>query len=182
LGPSKSGITNCDIFPLTNRISIPFYGSVYYTPGKSNIGVPNFSESTISTGLIGLLPSWVAGDSNGDGIDDIGFIDGDGDGFLDFDFQDPFYNFQRSDYFNSGDFVRKNRRISAIVNGEYDLDDANDTTLFLLLIIKAPSFRIPFVIIFVFILSTSPRDRIKRIIITHNKTLARLKSYGQSSF
>ncbi|NCP64918.1 MAG: TonB-dependent receptor [Paraglaciecola sp.] len=130
LGPSKSGITNCDIFPLTNRISIPFYGSVYYTPGKSNIGVPNFSESTISTGLIGLLPSWVAGDSNGDGIDDIGFIDGDGDGFLDFDFQDPFYNFQRSDYFNSGDFVRKNRRISAIVNGEYDLDDANDTTLF----------------------------------------------------
>ncbi|MFC6440960.1 TonB-dependent receptor domain-containing protein [Bowmanella sp. JS7-9] len=130
LGPLKSNFTNCDIFPLTNRISIPWFGSVYYTPGSSNIGVPNYSESSIPTSLIGLLPSWVAGDSNGDGIDDMGFIDGDGDGYLDFDFQDPFYNYQRSAYYNSGDFVRQNRRISAIVNGEYDLGGESNTKLF----------------------------------------------------
>jgi len=142
--PAPSDYTNCDIFPLTNRMSIPvFWGSVYYTPGFSNTGypgftegIPNFSESGVPFVYVDpafgapLVPHWTAFDSDGDGVLDSGFPDLDGDGLKDFDFQDPYYNWQRSAYANSAHFVSPVRRISVVANGEYNLQDDNDTTFF----------------------------------------------------
>ncbi|NVJ99379.1 MAG: TonB-dependent receptor [Alphaproteobacteria bacterium] len=142
--PEPSDFTNCNIFPLTNRVSIPvFWGSVYYTPGQSNtgpdantVGIPNFSESSVPFDFVNpdfgdpLFPHWAAFDSDADGVLDSGFVDANGDGFKDFDFMDPFYAWERSDYANSGDFISELRRISIVANGEYNLQDDNDTTLF----------------------------------------------------
>lgn len=137
LGPAPSDVTNCDIFPLTNRLFLPvFWGSVYYTPGYSNTGIgigggiPNLSESTVSNNFTEFFPHWVAADSNGDGVNDITIVDLDGDGLKDFDFQDPFYNYNLSDYNQSGDFVSQNRRLSLVLNGEYSFQDESDTVWF----------------------------------------------------
>jgi len=75
------GTTDCDYFPLARRMSIlnsasgvsgtpggPFgFGSVYYTPGYTNVGIPNFSESSDAFGL--------PADGNGDGLADFSFLD-----------------------------------------------------------------------------------------------------------
>ena len=132
IGPTVNGEDSCDIFPLTNRMFIynGFWGSVYNTPGFTNTGIPNWSESTVPAIYEGLLPTWIGGDSNGDGINDIAFPDGDGDGLRDFDFQDPRYAFQQSDYYRSGDYLGKNKRISLVANGEYNFQDEDDTTVY----------------------------------------------------
>lgn len=131
IGPTVNGEDTCDIFPLTNRISVPaFWGSLYYTPNYTNTGIPNFSESTIPTDLIGYLDHWIAADSNGDGINDVGIVDGNGDGFLDFDFQDPMYAYQQSEYYKSGDYKSGQERISAMVNGEFNFQDSSDSTFY----------------------------------------------------
>jgi len=132
IGPTVNGEDNCTIYPLTGRMYIynGFWGSVYSTPGSTNTGIPGWSESSVPTDYIGLLPTWIGGDSNGDGINDVAFPDGNGDGFKDFDFQDPRYAFQQSDYYRSGDYVSKNERFSMVANGEYGLEDADDTTLY----------------------------------------------------
>ncbi|MGB0936896.1 MAG: TonB-dependent receptor domain-containing protein [Colwellia sp.] len=137
IGPVVGGESNCDIFPLTNRMYIynGFWGSVYNTPGFTNTGIPSWSESSVPTQYIGLLPNWVGGDSNGDGIDDTAFPDGpvdgsDMDGYKDFDFQDPRYAFQQSDYYQSGDYLGKNERVSLVANGEYNFQDDNDTQVY----------------------------------------------------
>ncbi len=138
--PQASGHLDCDIFPLTNRIQVEnaFWGSLYYTPGYSNTGrgpgvtgIPNFSESTIPASTIGLLPHWVESDGNGDGVpDNFGFVDGDGDGVQDFDFQDPFYNYQRSPYALSGDFLGQSDNATLLSVAEYNFQDDNNTTIF----------------------------------------------------
>ncbi|MGA0839670.1 MAG: TonB-dependent receptor domain-containing protein [Pseudomonadales bacterium] len=56
----------CALGALAGRVSVPFAGSVYYTPGYTNGGWPNFSESN-SFG-IGV-------DGNGDGKTDLTFRD-----------------------------------------------------------------------------------------------------------
>ena len=54
------------IFPLSSRISVPVRGSVYYTPGFSNGGWPDFSESE----------TWgFAVDGDGDGEPDMSYRD-----------------------------------------------------------------------------------------------------------
>lgn len=136
IGPTANGEDSCDIFPLTNRIQVPiFWGSLYNTPGFSNTGIPNFSESSVPANWEGFFPNWIGADFNGDGIIDTAgedgvIIDGNGDGIRDFDFQDPFYAFQQSDYYKSGDYRSKNKRISVMLNGEYTLDDEDDTTFY----------------------------------------------------
>jgi len=132
IGPTVGGEDSCDIFPLTNRMFIynGFWGSVYNTPGFTNTGIPNWSESSVPTQYVGLLPTWIAGDSDGDGINDTAFPDGNGDGLKDFDFQDPRYAFQQSDYFQSGDYLGQNKRFSFVANGEYNFQDEDDTTLY----------------------------------------------------
>ncbi|MEO2267371.1 TonB-dependent receptor [Pseudoalteromonas sp. YIC-656] len=129
--------STCDIFPLTNRMYVnnAFWGYVYATPGFSNTGIPGFSETTVSSSLEGYLPGWVGGDFNGDGIIDFDkgdgvFIDGDGDGLRDVDFSDPFYAFQNSDYYRSGDYLSQNKRYSIMLSGEHTLGGDSNTTFY----------------------------------------------------
>ncbi|MGP5159425.1 TonB-dependent receptor domain-containing protein [Pseudoalteromonas prydzensis] len=134
-GPIASN-SACDIYPLTNRMSVPsFWGSVYRTPGFSNTGIPNFSETTVDSSLEGYLPTWVAGDFNGDGIIDFDqgdgvFVDGNGDGLRDVDFTDPFYAYQQSDYYRAGDYLSQNKRFSVMLNGEHSFNDDANTTFY----------------------------------------------------
>ena len=45
-------ISPCKLVTLINRIFIATgWGSLYYTPGTSNIGIPNFSETDGSPGI-----------------------------------------------------------------------------------------------------------------------------------
>ncbi|MBF7072403.1 TonB-dependent receptor [Glaciecola sp. MH2013] len=133
-GPSATPISNCQIFPLTNRMSIPFFGSVYRTEGFTNIGIPNWSESTLNPANVAFFQSQgvnaIEVDTNGDGILDGAIFDGNGDGLLDFDFGDPLYSFLNSDYRNSQDFVSPLERITMYLNGDYLFNDENDTRLF----------------------------------------------------
>ena len=135
----SDGYLNCDIFPLTNRVQLEnFYGSLYYTPGYTNTGpgsnpqagIPNLSETTVDNGFRGLLPHWVGADSNGDGALNITHLDGDGDGLRDVDLQDPLYNWQRSPYAQSADFVSPRTTFSLLATGEYAFQDSGETELF----------------------------------------------------
>jgi len=69
------------------------FGSIYYTPGISNIGIPNLSEATI----------WeIPLDQNQDGVPDVDFID---------------YNF--SGALGHGHMLPDHERVSAMAYGEY---------------------------------------------------------------
>jgi iron complex outermembrane receptor protein len=133
-GPSSKPISNCEVFPLTNRMSIPLFGSVYRTEGFTNIGIPNWSESTANSNFLGDFQgpgiNVIEVDTNGDGIDDNFIFDGNGDGFLDFNIGDPLYAFLNSDSRNTQDFVSPLERVSLYVDGDYLLQDDNDTRFF----------------------------------------------------
>jgi iron complex outermembrane receptor protein len=131
IGPNTTPPDACDIFPLSNRMSIPFHGSVYRTEGSTNIGIPNWSDSTAGLANAPFFGDMVTEvDTNGDGIIDNAIWDGNGDGFLDFNFQDPYYSLERSDYVNSRDWVSPLERLSIYANGDYLLQDDNDTRFF----------------------------------------------------
>ena len=92
------------IFPLSSRISVPLRGSVYYTPGRSNGGWPNFSESE----------SW-------------GFpIDNDGDGEPDVNYRDHSLN-GRQDY---AELYPSFKSQNYMVFGEYTLEGEMNLTPF----------------------------------------------------
>jgi iron complex outermembrane receptor protein len=134
-GPSATPISNCALFPLTNRMSIPFFGSVYRTEGFTNIGIPNYSDSTLDPANVDFFNqtpgiNTVEADSNGDGINDTAIWDADGDGLLDFNFADPLYSYLNSSERNNQDFVSQLERISLYINGDYLLQDENDTRFF----------------------------------------------------
>ncbi len=131
-GPTISGENSCYMYPLGGRMQINngFWGTVYYTPNYTNTGIPNFSETTVPTDYIGLFPSWIGADFDGDGIDDGAIVDGNGDGYRDVDFQDPRYNFTQSDYYKGGDYLSKLERMSVLINGEYNFKDNNNTSFY----------------------------------------------------
>ena len=116
-----------------NRIFLkthPF-GSIYYTPGQSNVGIPNFSELSVSTGLVGFNPAAINPiDTDGDGVPDTGLIDPDRNGMLEVDIKDPFYNFNGSGRDRSGDYLAGLRRFNLYSFGNYELQDANNTSVF----------------------------------------------------
>ena len=60
----------CSSLSLAARTFVPGtpFGSIYYTPGTSNGGWPNFTES--GDPFLGI-----ASDGNGDGVGDINFLD-----------------------------------------------------------------------------------------------------------
>ncbi len=92
------------IFPLSSRISVPFRGSVYYTPGFSNGGWPNFSESE----------TW-------------GFaVDGDGDGEPDMNYRDYSLNGRR-DY---AELYPTFKAQNYMVFGEYTFEGEMNLTPF----------------------------------------------------
>jgi iron complex outermembrane receptor protein len=130
-GPTAGELSSCDPFPLANRVSFidTAFGSLYRTEGSSNIGIPNFSETTVPYAA-SLHPNWYDGDSNGDGVNDIVFVDGDGDGYRDISFLDPYYAFSLSDRALNSDFTGENRRLSVVLNGDYTFDDDDDTRVY----------------------------------------------------
>ena len=104
----------CVIDGISGRIFLPFvdYGSVYFTPGFSNSGITDFSESTFG------------------GVD----IDADGDGLRDVDFQDVNTNGVNQDQV----FISGQERVSLMAYGEYTLEgDANITPFFEALYVNA---------------------------------------------
>lgn len=104
------GVTRdeCQLFPLTNRIFIPLgFGSVYRTPGETNIGIPNYSETQLGAQF-----------------------DFDGDGLQDVDFKDPFYAYDSSDRARSGHILPDNQTLSFYAYGEYDTGKWGNVTPF----------------------------------------------------
>lgn len=104
------GTSSCDYFPLARRMSIlntaggqtatDFnFGSVYYTPGYTNVGIPGFSES-------------------GDVLGNV--VDGNGDGLADFSFFD--YTTNGTPHDRSRDLLPGTEQISFFSYGEYTLE------------------------------------------------------------
>ncbi|WP_244935409.1 TonB-dependent receptor domain-containing protein [Parashewanella spongiae] len=134
-GPTARGdVDTCATFPLTNRITVNnFYGSLYSTPGFTNTGIPGWSETTVSMNTYNQFSDtagWIPYDNDGDGEPDYAYVDGNGDGFIDVDLQDPRYAFQQSDKYNDSDYIAKNQRYSLMLSGEHNLQDDNDTTVY----------------------------------------------------
>jgi len=94
---------DCKISGLINRIFLPAgFGSIYYTPGASNIGIPNYSESQV-----GLT-------NNG----------------IPVDFSDPFYNSNASRSAATEDLIAPQDRYSIYAYGDYNLGFDTDTSVF----------------------------------------------------
>ena len=91
---------------LAARVAVPVAGSVYFTPGSSNGGWPNLSESSL-----------------------YGFgVDGDGDGVTDINFKDYDLNGKPS-YYNSSMWPQS-ERISVMGYGEYIFEGEMNNTFF----------------------------------------------------
>ena len=102
---------NCSYFSLASRVLVRGtpYGSIYYTPGSSNGGWPNFSES--GDPFLGLA------------------ADGDGDGVGDIDLGD--YNLDGSTSDLAADLYPKVKTMNVLAYGETTLEgDMNVTPYF----------------------------------------------------
>jgi iron complex outermembrane recepter protein len=115
-----------------NRVFIPVgYGNVWYTPGSSNIGIPNFSETEVDVGFTGFNPgAIIPTDTNGDGIPDTGLIDPDGNGVSEVDLQTDQYNFNGSARDRAGDLLLGSERTNFYAYGDYDLGNDSNTSLY----------------------------------------------------
>ncbi len=124
-------INSCKLNTI-NRVIIgegnPF-GNVWYTPGTSNIDIPNFSDTTVNPDLAGLNPTINPVDVDGDGVPDFGIIDPDGDGLTDVDLK-GFYNFNGSSQDRLGHLVTPRERFSAYAYASYNLGKFDNTELF----------------------------------------------------
>ena len=103
------------------------FGNVWYTPGTTNIGIPNFSDTTVSPGLAIYNPAIVPIDTDGDGVPDTGLIDPDGDGLTDVDLQTDAYNYNGTDRNRAGDFIPNSQRVNLYAYGEHDLGNASNS-------------------------------------------------------
>ena len=106
------------------------FGNIWYTPGASNIGIPNFSDTTVSPGLAVFNPTINPVDTDGDGVPNFGIIDPDGDGLTEVDLKNNLYNFNGSNRDRSGDYLAPLRRINLYSFGNWELQDANNTSVF----------------------------------------------------
>ncbi len=129
-----NGSTACNT-SANNRIIVRNFGSIYFTDGSTNIGIPNFSEVNLPASFADNFrpENRVPFDSNGDGVIDATdrfVVDGNGDGLVDVPFTDPRFNYGLSDLANSADIIQKLERKLVNVNGEYNFEDSNDTEVF----------------------------------------------------
>jgi len=97
----------CRLGLLAGRVSVPFSGSIYYTPGVSNGGWNNFSESSI-----------------------FGFgVDGNADGSADVNFREYDLNGKASQ--QNSDLYPERQTVNYLAYGEYTFDgEANITPYF----------------------------------------------------
>ncbi len=106
----------CLVGSLAGRVSVPRAGSIYYTPGSSNGGWPNFSESSLYGGI---------------------GIDGDGDGNTDINFRD--YDLNGREQF--AHLFPEREQLSVMAYGEYTLEgDMNLTPFFEVLYVEREFF------------------------------------------
>ncbi len=98
---------DCRLGLLAGRVSVPFAGSIYYTPGVTNGGWTNFSESSI-----------------------FGFgVDGDGNGRADVNFRDYDLNGKPSQ--QNSDLFPESTTLNVMAYGEYTFEgEANITPYF----------------------------------------------------
>ncbi len=104
-------VGQCSSLQLAARTFVPGtqFGSIYYTPGASNGGWPNFTES--GTPVLG-----VAADGNGDGVGDINFLD---------------YNLNGAPSDLNSDLYPKSESMNVLAYGEMTLEgDMNVTPYF----------------------------------------------------
>ena len=106
------------------------FGNIWYTPGATNIGIPNFSETTVSPGLAGFNPTINPVDVDGDGEADFGLIDPDGNGRTEVDLKSSLYNYNGTARDRSGDYISELERFNLYSLGSYELQDANNTSVF----------------------------------------------------
>ncbi len=102
------GVSPCEYFPLGGRMFLTGIapGSVYYTPGTTNVGIPNYSDSS----LYGVM------------------IDGNGDGLADFSFFDYTTNGTEED--RAADILGESKQFSAMLKGDYDIGILGDATAY----------------------------------------------------
>ncbi|MCY3606315.1 MAG: TonB-dependent receptor [Gammaproteobacteria bacterium] len=112
-----------------NRVFIPVgFGNVWYTPGSTNIGIPNFSETEVPVGFTRFNPGAIVPiDTDGDGVPDTGLVDPDRNGVSEIDLQTDAYNFNGSDRNRAGDFRPNQRRVNLYAYGEHDLGNASNS-------------------------------------------------------
>lgn len=93
---------------LVSRVSVPGVGSIYYTPGYTNGGWPNFSESSSPFGGFG--------------------VDGDGDGLTDISFRNYQSNGKPSE--QNADFIPETSTLNAMLFGEYTFEGEMNLTAY----------------------------------------------------
>ena len=115
-----------------NRIFIATgWGNIWSTPGTTNIGIPNFSETEVPIGFTGFNPAAIIPtDIDGDGIPDIGLVDPDGNGESEVDLQTDQYNFNGAERNRAGDLLFGSERTNIYAYGEYDLGNESNSTLY----------------------------------------------------
>ena len=106
------------------------FGNIWYTPGTTNIGIPNFSDTVVRPSLAALNPTINPVDVNGDGQPDFGIIDPDGNGQTEVDLKSSLYNFNGSARDRAGDYTSELERFNLYSFGNYELQDANNTSVF----------------------------------------------------
>ncbi|WP_109259375.1 TonB-dependent receptor domain-containing protein [Hyphobacterium indicum] len=114
--------SNCNT-SLINRLFIPVgFGSTYYTPGFSNIGVPDFSESNLGGRFGGPL---------GSNVWSLARLQGQpGPYTSDFDFASPLYNQNTASNYNDQDFIPEQQRWSFYSYGEHDVSWGSNTSAY----------------------------------------------------
>ena len=123
-------IDNCELQTI-NRVFVPIgFGNIWYTPGETNIDIPNFSETTVSPGFAIFNPTINPTDVDNDGIPDFGIIDPDGDGLTSVDLKSKFFNFNGSGRERDGHLIPPQELFSAYAYGNYNVGGLDNMELF----------------------------------------------------
>ena len=104
---------------LINRMSVLGHGSVYWTPGTTNVNaIPGLIPGGVG------IPGW--SESSRGGL----VADGNNDGLADFDFYDPFWNYNASQAAREADFIPEAQNYNIYSYGEHDIDWGSNTAVY----------------------------------------------------
>ncbi len=130
--PPGTTESNCSLRAVNRVILPPIFGNIWSTPGETNIGIPNFSETILSAGLARFAPRGTLTriDLNGDGRLDWYVVDPDQNGRTEIDQQSGLYNFDLSERARNRVLFAGLKRVSAYGLGSYNFEDVNDTEVY----------------------------------------------------